>query len=63
MFRRCDQILQDAKRKDGEYTVLTVRAAGGAIEGGSCGGWTLVIAYENPQEPLRKMISKMVSSQ
>ena len=55
MFADVTKLLQDAKRKDGEYTVANVRAAGGAIEGGSCGGWTLVIAYENPQEPLRKI--------
>ena len=55
MFADVTKLLQDAKRKDGEYTVANVRAAGGAIEGGSCGGWTWVIAYENPQEPLRKI--------
>ena len=35
----------------GEYTVANIRATTGALagQGGTTGGWTLVIVYENPQ--------------
>jgi len=37
----------------GEYTVANIRATEGVLlgGGGSAGGWTLVIAYENPSMP------------
>ena len=55
MFADVTKLVQSSKRIDGEYTVANVRAARGSVEGGSCGGWTLVIAYENASEPFRKL--------
>ena len=39
----------------GLYTVAQVNVAGGRSEAGAWGGWTLVVAYENPAEPLRDL--------
>ncbi|NEA44824.1 DUF3344 domain-containing protein [Streptomyces sp. SID10815] len=39
----------------GPYTVAQVNVAGGRSEAGAWGGWTLVVAYENPAEPLRSL--------
>ena len=55
MFADVTKLVQSSKRIEGDYTVANVRAARGSIEGGSCGGWTLVIAYENASEPFRKL--------
>ena len=55
MFADVTKLLQEAKRLDGEYTVANIRSAKGMITGGACAGWALVIAYENPQEPFRKI--------
>ncbi|MFF9769927.1 DUF3344 domain-containing protein [Streptomyces sp. NPDC014636] len=37
----------------GLYTVAQVNVASGRSRAGAWGGWTLVVAYENPAEPLR----------
>jgi hypothetical protein len=37
----------------GLYTVAQVNVAAGKSAAGAWGGWTLVVAYENPAEPLR----------
>ncbi|GAB2458097.1 DUF3344 domain-containing protein [Streptomyces incanus] len=37
----------------GPYTVAQVNVASGRSAAGAWGGWTLVVAYENPAEPLR----------
>ncbi|MFI2640223.1 DUF3344 domain-containing protein [Streptomyces sp. NPDC018610] len=39
----------------GMWTVAQVNVAGGRSEAGAWGGWTLVVAYENPAEPLRDL--------
>ncbi|GCB49277.1 hypothetical protein SNL152K_6611 [Streptomyces sp. NL15-2K] len=39
----------------GQYTVAQVNVAMGKSEAGAWGGWTLVVAYENPEEPLRHL--------
>ncbi|GGV56866.1 hypothetical protein GCM10010294_02960 [Streptomyces griseoloalbus] len=39
----------------GLYTVAQVNVAGGRSAAGGWGGWTLVVAYENPAEPLRHL--------
>ncbi|MDT0612818.1 DUF3344 domain-containing protein [Streptomyces lancefieldiae] len=39
----------------GLYTVGQVNVAGGRSAAGAWGGWTLVVAYENPAEPLRHL--------
>ncbi|CAM5451296.1 DUF3344 domain-containing protein [Streptomyces griseomycini] len=39
----------------GLYTVAQVNVAMGRSAAGSWGGWTLVVAYENPAEPLRHL--------
>ena len=39
----------------GQYTVAQVNVASGRSEAGAWGGWTLVVAYENPAEPLRDL--------
>ncbi|WP_037678607.1 hypothetical protein [Streptomyces griseus] len=39
----------------GLYTVAQVNVAMGRSEAGAWGGWTLVVAYENPEEPLRHL--------
>ncbi|MFF8590614.1 DUF3344 domain-containing protein [Streptomyces sp. NPDC015220] len=39
----------------GLYTVAQVNVAGGKSAAGAWGGWTLVVAYENPAEPLRDL--------
>ncbi|MEU6549894.1 DUF3344 domain-containing protein [Streptomyces sp. NPDC046915] len=39
----------------GMYTVAQVNVAMGRSEAGAWGGWTLVVAYENPAEPLRDL--------
>ncbi|MEV0734532.1 DUF3344 domain-containing protein [Streptomyces sp. NPDC050549] len=39
----------------GLYTVAQVNTAMGKSAAGAWGGWTLVVAYEKPQEPLRRL--------
>ncbi|MFD5447382.1 DUF3344 domain-containing protein [Streptomyces sp. NPDC003470] len=39
----------------GLYTVAQVNVAAGGSAAGAWGGWTLVVAYENPEEPLRHL--------
>ncbi|MEF9903963.1 DUF3344 domain-containing protein [Streptomyces sp. P9-A2] len=39
----------------GPYTVAQVNVAAGRSAAGAWGGWTLVVAYENPAEPLRHL--------
>ncbi|MFD5658521.1 DUF3344 domain-containing protein [Streptomyces hirsutus] len=39
----------------GLYTVAEVNVAAGRSAAGAWGGWTLVVAYENPAEPLRHL--------
>ncbi|MFJ4948056.1 DUF3344 domain-containing protein [Streptomyces sp. NPDC088760] len=39
----------------GLYTVAQVNTATGRSAVGAWGGWTLVVAYENPAEPLREL--------
>ncbi|MEV0484640.1 DUF3344 domain-containing protein [Streptomyces sp. NPDC050508] len=39
----------------GLYTVAQVNVAMGKSAAGAWGGWTLVVAYEKPQEPLRRL--------
>lgn len=39
----------------GLYTVADVNVAAGRSAAGAWGGWTLVVAYENPTEPLRHL--------
>ncbi|MFI2374286.1 DUF3344 domain-containing protein [Streptomyces sp. NPDC018964] len=39
----------------GLYTVAQVNVAMGRSAAGAWGGWTLVVAYENPEEPLRHL--------
>ncbi|MEV5382211.1 DUF3344 domain-containing protein [Streptomyces sp. NPDC052721] len=39
----------------GLYTVAQVNTAMGQSAAGAWGGWTLVVAYENPAEPLREL--------
>jgi hypothetical protein len=39
----------------GAYTVAQVNVAKGHSTAGTWGGWTLVVAYENAQQPLRKL--------
>ena len=55
MFADVTKLVQNNNRIDGEYTVANVRAARGSVVGGSCAGWTLVIAYENASDPFRKL--------
>lgn len=39
----------------GLYTVAQINVASGKSAAGAWGGWTLVVAYENPEEPLRHL--------
>ncbi|MFJ9374089.1 DUF3344 domain-containing protein [Streptomyces sp. NPDC101455] len=39
----------------GLYTVAQINTAMGRSATGAWGGWTLVVAYEKPQEPLRRL--------
>ncbi|WP_240649459.1 DUF3344 domain-containing protein [Streptomyces sp. Z26] len=39
----------------GAYTVGQLNVAKGHSRAGAWGGWTLVVAYENPREPLRRL--------
>ncbi|MEU8464709.1 DUF3344 domain-containing protein [Streptomyces sp. NPDC029003] len=39
----------------GMWTVAQLNIAMGNSEAGAWGGWTLVVAYEHPQEPLRRI--------
>ena len=41
--------------KPGLYTVGQVNVAKGTSRAGAWGGWTLVVAYENPADPLRQL--------
>mgnify|MGYP001057664438 FL=1 len=41
--------------RSGLYTVAQVNVAMGRSTAGAWGGWTLVVAYENPSEPLRHL--------
>ncbi|MEU7056146.1 DUF3344 domain-containing protein [Streptomyces sp. NPDC046197] len=45
------QLVRDSA--PGLFTVAQVNVASGRSEAGAWGGWTLVVAYENPAEPLR----------
>lgn len=47
------RLVQDAG--PGLYTVAQVNVAMGRSEAGAWGGWTLVVAYENAEEPLRHL--------
>ncbi|MFR9725721.1 DUF3344 domain-containing protein [Streptomyces sp. MS19] len=40
----------------GAWTVGQINTAGGHSPEGGWGGWTLVVAYENPDEPLRELV-------
>jgi hypothetical protein len=40
----------------GAYTVAQINTAAGHSAAGAWGGWTLVVAYENPAEPLRELV-------
>lgn len=40
----------------GLYTVAQVNVAMGRSAAGAWGGWTLMVAYENPAEPLRHLV-------
>ena len=55
VFADITSLVQNTKRYDGDYTVANIRSAKGSIEEGACAGWSLVIAYENTQDPLRKI--------
>lgn len=39
----------------GSYTVAQINTAMGRSAAGAWGGWTLVVAYEDPAEPLRRL--------
>ncbi|MFF7842085.1 DUF3344 domain-containing protein [Streptomyces ossamyceticus] len=43
------------KSGPGLYTVAQVNVAMGRSKAGAWGGWTLVVAYENPKQPLRHL--------
>ncbi|MFF4484956.1 DUF3344 domain-containing protein [Streptomyces sp. NPDC001544] len=47
------QLVRDSA--PGLYTVAQVNVASGRSAAGAWGGWTLVVAYENPAEPLRDL--------
>ncbi|MER5749852.1 DUF3344 domain-containing protein [Streptomyces sp. NPDC002088] len=47
------QLVRDSA--PGLYTVSQVNVASGKSAAGAWGGWTLVVAYENPSEPLRDL--------
>ncbi|WP_217127720.1 DUF3344 domain-containing protein [Streptomyces sp. AC558_RSS880] len=47
------ELVRDSK--PGLYTVAQVNVAMGRSAAGTWGGWTLVVAYENPEEPLRHL--------
>ena len=47
------QLVRDSGQ--GLYTVAQVNVAKGRSAAGAWGGWTLVVAYENPAEPLRDL--------
>ena len=49
-FADITTLLQNSKRKEGEYTIANVRAGRGYIEGGSSAGWALVVVYEDFKE-------------
>ncbi|MDO4880173.1 MAG: SPOR domain-containing protein [Capnocytophaga sp.] len=55
VFADVTTLLQNSKRKDGEYTVANVRAGKGYIEGGSSAGWALVVVYEDFKEKMKKI--------
>ena len=50
-FKDVTKKLQDLDDANGEYYVANVRAARGKRDGGSAGGWTLVVIYESPSLP------------
>lgn len=55
MFADITSQVKSLKNPAGEYAVANIHAAQGAIEGGSAGGWTIIIVYEDPAEPLRRI--------
>jgi len=54
-FADITTLLQNSKRKEGEYTIANVRAGRGYIEGGSSAGWALVVVYEDFKEKMKKV--------
>ncbi|QIH39003.1 T9SS type B sorting domain-containing protein [Flavobacterium sp. Sr18] len=50
-FKDVTSLVANLTDADGEYTVGNVRAARGKRDGGSAGGWTLVVVYESPTVP------------
>ncbi len=54
-FADVTTLLQSLKNPAGEYVIANVHAANGYIEGGSAAGWTLIVVYEDPEEPMRKI--------
>ncbi|MFE7645626.1 DUF3344 domain-containing protein [Streptomyces phaeoluteigriseus] len=55
-FQACADVTRLVRESGaGLYTVAQVNVAMGRSAAGAWGGWTLVVAYENPREPLRHL--------
>lgn len=54
-FADITSLMQEAKRIDGVYTVANVTASRGYIEGGSAAGWSIVVVYEDTEEPMQRI--------
>src|SRR5690606_35827668 len=50
-------LLQGLANANGVYTVANVRATQASLGGGTSGGWTMFIVYENPEMPGRYITS------
>lgn len=55
VFANITELVQSLKNPSGDYVVANINAARGYIEGGSAAGWTLIVAYEDPEEPMRRI--------
>ncbi|WP_165688827.1 T9SS type B sorting domain-containing protein [Flavobacterium sp. A45] len=50
-YKNVTNLLKGLTDADGTYTVANLRATRGLRQGGSGGGWTLVVIYESPTVP------------
>lgn len=52
------QIIKSQKQLSGTYFVANVLAANGEVYGGTCGGWVLVVVFENEAHSVKKIITQ-----
>lgn len=54
-FADITSLVDKLKTPEGDYAVANVMATRGAVEGGSAAGWAIVLVYEDPNAPMRRI--------